>query len=95
MSSEAIEKAHSEYHALVTAIQMDCQREKEQIRQDNKVEMDHYVESHLEEDASEIMEKFALILNADIEALRGDAAMLIDIEKTRLQTRLQEILRHS
>ncbi len=95
MAAEQIEQAESEYHALVAAIQLDCQREKQKTREENRMELDHYVESHLEESASEISEKFALILEVDILKIRQQAALQIDAEKTKLQARLQEILRHS
>ncbi len=95
MENQEIEQAHTEYHALVSAIQIDCQAEKEKTRQENSMECDRYIETHLEEPAGEITEKFALMLDADILKLRQEAAMLIDLEKTNLQNKIASILRHS
>lgn len=93
--NEQLEASDALYNKNVVRIQCNAQELKQEVREDNRMEMDHYVESHLEEDASEIMEKFNKILDADILRIRQEAALLIATEMDLHRDRIQSILRHS
>lgn len=91
--ADELEKSEAIYHQHVAGIQLNAQSLKEEIRADNRAEMDLYVDTHLNESAGDILEKFTQILNIDIERVRRDVALLIAQEMDNLRKRNEEILR--
>ncbi len=84
---QLLEESNQIYHRRASALQVECQRVKSLLMEENRIAIERYLEENPQEDIEQTIESFDGLLTHNIQAARHQCYQCIEKEFEQMQMR--------